>query len=160
MLAGVAAASSQERVAAKQVLSEMTVADIRNNPVIAYEEDCVTRLIQDDVNETAYNRIKNWSISELREYVLSDETSVDDIAFTRKGLTSEVVAAVAKICSNADLIYGGKKMPVIKKPIPPSVFRAPLAAVCSRTIPVTMYRVSPRKSTKGFLRRRRCGDRR
>lgn len=151
MLARVAAASSQERVAAKQVLSEMTVADIRNNPVIAYEEDCVTRLIQDDVNETAYNRIKNWSISELREYVLSDETSVDDIAFTRKGLTSEVVAAVAKICSNADLIYGGKKMPVIKKPIPPSVFRAPLAAVCSRTIPVTMYRVSPRKSTKGFL---------
>ncbi len=102
-------------MAAKQVLSEMTVADIRNNPVIAYEDDCVTRLIQDDVNETAYNQIKNWSISELREYVLSDETSVDDIAFTRKGLTSEVVAAVAKICSNADLIYGAKKMPVIKK---------------------------------------------
>lgn len=76
VLAGVAAASSQERVAAKQVLSEMTVADIRNNPVIAYEDDCVTRLIQDDVNETAYNQIKNWSISELREYVLSDETSV------------------------------------------------------------------------------------
>ncbi len=47
--------------------------------------------------------------------MLSDETSVDDIAFTRKGLTSEVVAAVAKICSNADLIYGAKKMPVIKK---------------------------------------------
>lgn len=115
VLAGVAATSSQERVAAKQVLSEMTVADIRNNPVISYEEDCVTRLIQDDVNETAYNRIKNWSISELREYVLSDETSVDDIAFMRKGLTSEVVAGVAKICSNADLIYGGKKMPVIKK---------------------------------------------
>ena len=64
VLAGVAAASSQERVAAKQVLSEMTVADIRNNPVIAYEDDCVTRLIQDDVNETAYNQIKNWSISE------------------------------------------------------------------------------------------------
>ncbi|ETI92981.1 MAG: hypothetical protein Q621_VSBC00427G0001, partial [Veillonella sp. DORA_B_18_19_23] len=54
-------------VAGKQVLSEMTVADIRNNPVIAYEDDCVTRLIQDDVNETAYNQIKNWSISELRE---------------------------------------------------------------------------------------------
>lgn len=58
VLAGVATASSQERVAAKQVLSEMTVADIRNNPVIAYEDDCVTRLIQDDVNETAYNQIK------------------------------------------------------------------------------------------------------
>ena len=52
VLAGVAAESSQQRVAAKQVLSDMTVADIRNNPVIPYEEDCVTRLIQDDVNET------------------------------------------------------------------------------------------------------------
>lgn len=57
VLAGVAAESSQQRVAAKQVLSDMTVADIRNNPVIPYEEDCVTRLIQDDVNETAYQRI-------------------------------------------------------------------------------------------------------
>ena len=44
VLAGVAAESSQQRVAAKQVLSDMTVADIRNNPVIPYEEDCVTRL--------------------------------------------------------------------------------------------------------------------
>ncbi len=49
----------------------MTVADIRNNPVIPYEEDCVTRLIQDDVNETAYQRIKHWTISDLREYVLN-----------------------------------------------------------------------------------------
>ncbi|MDU3717884.1 MAG: ethanolamine ammonia-lyase subunit EutB, partial [Klebsiella michiganensis] len=115
VLAGVAAESSQQRVAAKQVLSDMTVADIRNNPVIPYEEDCVTRLIQDDVNETAYQRIKNWTISDLREYVLNDEVTSDDIAFVRKGLTSEVVAAVAKVCSNADLIYGAKKMPVIKK---------------------------------------------
>ena len=105
VLAGVAAASSQERVAAKQVLSEMTVAYIRNNPVIAYEDDCVTRLIQDDVNETAYNQIKNWSISELREYVLSDETSVDDIAFTRKGLTSEV-DDVENLSRVLDTIYG------------------------------------------------------
>ncbi|MGL4858602.1 MAG: ethanolamine ammonia-lyase subunit EutB [Enterobacteriaceae bacterium] len=115
MLAGVAAESAQERVAAKQVLSEMTVADIRMNPVVPYEEDCVTRIIQDDINETAYNKIKNWTIGELREYILSDDTSNDDIAFLRKGLTSEVVAGVAKLCSNADLIYGGKKMPVVKK---------------------------------------------
>ncbi len=85
MLAGVAAESSQQRVAAKQVLSDMTVADIRNNPVIPYEEDCVTRLIQDDVNETAYQRIKHWTISDLREYVLNDEVTSDDIAFVRKG---------------------------------------------------------------------------
>mgnify|MGYP000508731506 CR=1 FL=1 len=47
VLAGVAAQSSQERIAAKHVLSELTLADLRENPVIPYEEDCVTRIIQD-----------------------------------------------------------------------------------------------------------------
>ncbi|HSC75488.1 MAG TPA: ethanolamine ammonia-lyase subunit EutB, partial [Pseudomonadales bacterium] len=115
VLAGVAAATAQERVAAKQVLSEMTVADIRMNPVVPYEEDCVTRIIQDGINETSYKKIAQWSISELREYILDDTTCTNRIAFLRKGLSSEVVAAVTKICSNADLIYGAKKMPVVKK---------------------------------------------
>jgi ethanolamine ammonia-lyase large subunit len=115
VLAGLAAHSAQERVAAKQVLSELTLADLRNNPVIPYEEDCVTRLIQDDVNEAAFTKIRNWSVSELREWVLCDEVSMEELEFTRKGLTSEMVAAVAKICSNGDLMYGGKKMPVSKR---------------------------------------------
>jgi ethanolamine ammonia-lyase large subunit len=115
ILAGVAAGTAQERVAAKQVLSELTVADIRMNPVIPYEEDCVTRLIQDGINETSYARVANWSIGELREYILADSTDTDAIAFLRKGLSSEVVAAVAKICSNTDLIYGAKKIPVVKR---------------------------------------------
>lgn len=58
LLAGVAAESAQERVAAKQVLSEMSVADIRMSPVIPYEQDCVTRIIQDDINESAYAKVK------------------------------------------------------------------------------------------------------
>lgn len=115
VLAGVAAGTAQERVAAKQVLAELTVADVRMNPVIPYEEDSVTRLIQDGINESAYARIAQWRIGELREYILADDTGADDIAFLRKGLSSEVVAAVAKICSNADLIYAAKRMPVVKK---------------------------------------------
>jgi ethanolamine ammonia-lyase large subunit len=115
VLAGVAAESARERVAAKYVLSELTLADLRNHPAVPYEEDCVTRVIQDDINEAAYDKIKNWTVSELREYLFRDETNSNDIAFLRKGLTAETVAAVAKICSNADLIYGAKKMPVIKK---------------------------------------------
>ena len=118
VLAGVAAGTAQERVAAKQVLSELTVADVRMNPVIPYEEDSVTRLIQDGINESAYARIAQWRIGELREYILADDTGADDIAFLRKGLSSEVVAAVAKICSNADLIYAAKRMPVVKKEKP------------------------------------------
>ncbi|MDR0576171.1 MAG: ethanolamine ammonia-lyase subunit EutB [Candidatus Accumulibacter sp.] len=115
VLAGVAAQSARERVAAKYVLSELTLADLRNNPAVPYEEDCVTRVIQDDINEAAYGKIKNWTVSELREYLFREETTGNDIAFLRKGLTAEMVAAVAKICSNADLIYAAKKMPVIKK---------------------------------------------
>ncbi|GGY02252.1 ethanolamine ammonia-lyase subunit EutB [Paludibacterium paludis] len=115
MLAGVAAQSSQERVAAKQVLSELTLADLRENPVIPYEEDCVTRVIQDDINESAYARIRNWTVGELREAILGDDTDSTALDYLRKGLTSEMVAAVAKICSNADLVYGAKKMPVVKR---------------------------------------------
>ncbi|WP_412480802.1 ethanolamine ammonia-lyase subunit EutB [Azonexus sp. IMCC34839] len=115
VLAGIAAETAQERVAAKHVLSELTVGDLRNNPVIPYEEDIVTRVIQDGINEGAYDKLKNWTISELREYLFCDGTRLEDIEFLRKGLTSEVVAGVAKICSNADLIYGAKRMPVIKK---------------------------------------------
>ena len=115
VLAGVAARSAQERVAAKYVLAEMTLADLRMNPAVPYEEDCVTRIIQDLVNEGAYGRIRNWTVSELREFILSDETDYAEIEFLRKGLTSEMVSAVAKICSNSDLVYGAKKMPVVKR---------------------------------------------
>ncbi len=115
VLAGIAAETAQERVAAKHVLSELTIADLRNNPVVPYEEDAVTRAIQDGINESAYEKVKNWTVSELREYIFCDGTRMEEMEFLRKGLSSEVVAGVAKICSNADLIYGAKHMPVIKK---------------------------------------------
>ena len=115
VLAGIAAQSAQERIAAKHVLSELTLGDLRNNPVVPYEEDCVTRIIQDAVNESAFSKIKAWTVSELREWLLSDEITLEELEFVRKGLTSEIVAAVAKICSNGDLMYGGKKMPVVKR---------------------------------------------
>jgi ethanolamine ammonia-lyase large subunit len=114
-LAGIAAQDARERVAAKQVLAELTLADLRNNPVVPYEEDCVTRLIQDNVNEAVYKRIANWSVGELREYLLGDTASFEELEVLRKGLTSEMVAAVAKICSNGDLIYGAKLLPVVTK---------------------------------------------
>lgn len=109
-LAGIAATSAAERVAAKEVLANLTVADLRNNPVVAYEEDEVTRIIQDAVNEPIYNEIKNWTISELREWILSHETTGSDIKRISRGLTSEVIAGVTKLMSNMDLVYGAKKI--------------------------------------------------
>ena len=66
-LAGVSALTAEERVAAKAVLAEVKLSDLRNNPVVPYEEDEVTRIIQDDVNEKIYEEIKNWTVSELIE---------------------------------------------------------------------------------------------
>ena len=111
-LAGLAAQSAQERVAAKVVLSALTLHDLRESPAVPYEQDEVTRIIQDDVNESAYRRIQNWTVSELREWILSETTTAQDIRRVRRGLTSEMVAAVCKLMSNLDLIYAAHKMPV------------------------------------------------
>lgn len=108
-LAGIAAASAQERVAAKVVLANLLVSDVRNNPVVSYEEDEVTRIIQDDVNEKIYDSIKNWSMAELREYILDDATGPNEIRRLSRGMTSEVVAGVCKLMSNLDLMLGAKK---------------------------------------------------
>ncbi|SHH48261.1 Ethanolamine ammonia-lyase heavy chain [Clostridium collagenovorans DSM 3089] len=109
-LAGVAATSAEERVAAKVVLSNLTVADLRNNPVVAYELDEVTRIIQDAVNEKIYAEIQNWTIAELREWLLNENTTGADIKRISRGLTSEVIAGVCKLMSNLDLIYAAKKI--------------------------------------------------
>ncbi|EIQ2376664.1 ethanolamine ammonia-lyase subunit EutB [Listeria monocytogenes] len=112
-LAGVAAESAEERVAAKVVLSKMTLGDLRNNPVVPYETDEVTRIIQDQVNDRIHDSIKNWTVEELREWILDHKTTDADIKRVARGLTSEIIAAVTKLMSNLDLIYGAKKICVI-----------------------------------------------
>ena len=111
-LAGVGAESAAERVAAKVVLSELTVRDLRENPVVPYETDEVTRIIQDDLNETIYAEIRNLTLAELRHRILSETTDGEALARLSRGLTSEVVAGVCKLMSNLDLIYAAKKMRV------------------------------------------------
>lgn len=111
-LAGVAAQSSEERVAAKVVLSNLTLSDLRNSPAVPYEMDEVTRIIQDDVNEKIYAEVKNLTVAEFREWLLDDNTTGADIRRVSRGITSEIVAAVAKIMSNMDLVYAAKKIKV------------------------------------------------
>ena len=111
-LAGLAADSAQERVAAKVVLSAVTLADLREHPAVPYEEDEVTRIIQDDLNEPTYEKIRNWTVSDLREWLLSETTTDADIRRIRRGLTAEMIAAVCKLMSNLDLIYAANKITV------------------------------------------------
>ena len=109
-LAGVAAESAEERVAAKVVLSHLTLEDLRNCPAVPYEIDEVTRIIQDDVNEKIYAEIKDLTVSDYREWILDENTSEEDIKRSSRGITSEIVAAVTKLMSNLDLIYAAKKI--------------------------------------------------
>ena len=111
-LAGVGAETAAERVAAKLVLAEVPIWVLRENPAVPYDQDEVTRVIQDAVDPTIYNEIKDWTVGEFREWILADTTSTDMIRRVSNGLTSEMVSAVTKLMSNLDLMYGAKKIPV------------------------------------------------
>ena len=111
-LAGLAAENAAERVAAKVVVSNLTLADLRNNPAVPYETDEVTRIIQDDVNEKIYAQIRSWTVAELREWLLDEANDAAAIRRISRGLTAEMISAVTKLMSNMDLIYAAKKIPV------------------------------------------------
>jgi len=113
-LAGIAAESAAERVAARYVLSEVTLETLRQNPAVPYEEDEVTRVIDDAVNETVYAEIKGMQVGEVREWLLSDTTTGDMIKRFSNALTAEMVAAVAKLMSNLDLMLAASKITVVK----------------------------------------------
>ena len=109
-LAGIAAEDARERVAAKIVLANLTLRDLRENPAVPYEDDEVTRIIQDDLNERIYASIAGWTVSELREWLLDEATTEADIRRISRGLTAEMAAAVAKLMGNLDLITAAAKI--------------------------------------------------
>jgi ethanolamine ammonia-lyase large subunit len=112
-LAGIAAENAKERMAAKWVLAEMMLSDIRENPLLPPEHDEVSRVIEEDLNEKIYTEIRNWSVADLREFLLLSSTGPNEIRRIGRGLTSEMIAAVAKIMSNLDLIQAASKIEVI-----------------------------------------------
>lgn len=111
-LAGIAAKSDLERIAAKIVLAELTVKDITENPVIDYDKDSVTRIILDDLDKRIYETVKNLTIGELREYILDSKRTSSELLTLSKGLSSEVIAALCKIMSNLDLMYVSSKLEI------------------------------------------------
>ncbi|MFV0429432.1 MAG: ethanolamine ammonia-lyase subunit EutB [Arachnia sp.] len=112
-LAGIAATSVAERVAAKYVLAEVPLAVLRENPAVAYDKDEVTRAIDEGINETIYQEIKGWTVGEFREWILANGTSGDQIKRVSNALTGEMIAAVAKLMGNLDLVVAAKKIPVV-----------------------------------------------
>ena len=113
ILAGIGASSVQERIAAKAVLSEVLLQEILDNPLIPYETDDITRLINDDLDMKIFAEIKHWSVAELREYILQLDVGSNELKRVSKGLNSEMIAAVTKLMSNLDLIHAASKIEVI-----------------------------------------------
>jgi ethanolamine ammonia-lyase large subunit len=114
-LAGIAAVSEQERIAAKMVLADLTLRDLRENPVVPYDRDEVTRVIDDALDRSIYDEIANQTVGEFREWILDDETTEEQVARAGRGCTGEIAAAVAKLSSNLDLITIGAKVRVVTK---------------------------------------------
>src|ERR1700730_3402003 len=114
-LAEIAAASEEERVAAKMALARVPLSTFVNEALIPYESDEVTRLIIDDHSPEAFAEISHLTVGDFRNWLLSDTT--DSAALTRiaAGLTPEMVAAVSKLMRNQDLIVAAKKRPVVTR---------------------------------------------
>lgn len=113
MLVNLGANTVQERIAAKIVLSELTLQDIRENPLIPYELDDITRLIDDNLDGSIYEEVKGWTVAQLREYILQLHVGSEELKRLSKGLSSEMIAAVTKLMSNLDLIHVANKIEVI-----------------------------------------------
>ena len=112
-LAGVAARSEQERVAAKHALADLTLQQIVDQPLIPPEKDDVSRLILETHDQRTFAEIKSLTVGELRELILSDETSGADLRRLHWAITPEMAAAVAKLMSNKDLVLAAAKIRVI-----------------------------------------------
>jgi ethanolamine ammonia-lyase large subunit len=108
-LAGVAATSAQERVAARTVLADVPLARFLEEPLVPYDEDDVTRLILDGHDPAAFAPVARLTVGELREWLLAYETGPETLAAVAPGLTPEMAAAVSKLMRNQDLVLAARK---------------------------------------------------
>ncbi len=114
-LAGVAAASMEERVAAQMALADLPLKRFLEEPVIPYEEDEVTRLIMDSHDQAAFAAVAHLTVGGFRNWLLSAEASTDKLQALAPGVTPEMAAAVSKIMRNQDLILVARKCRVVTK---------------------------------------------
>ncbi len=109
-LAGIAARSERERVAAKRRLADLTLKEILQQPLLPPEEDEVTRLILETFDQTAFQPFRSLTVGEFREFLLADATSEADLRACQRAIIPEMAAAVAKIMSNKDLIMAAARI--------------------------------------------------
>ena len=114
-LAGLAARSERERVAAKCKLADLSLTEIVQQPLIDPSADDVSSLILQTFDEDAFRPIRSMTVGELREHILDDATGERELRQIQRAIIPEIIAAVAKIMSNKDLVLAAAKVRNITK---------------------------------------------
>ncbi len=115
MLAGLAATSAEERVAAQCALADVALTRFCEEAVVPYEDDEVTRLIMDTHDVEAFAQVRSLTVGELRDWLLSDDATPERVAALSPGLMPEMAAAVSKLMRVQDLIAAARKIRVITR---------------------------------------------
>jgi ethanolamine ammonia-lyase large subunit len=114
-LAGIAAESGEERVAAQYALADLPLATLLGETVVPYEDDEVTRLIVDTHDKAAFAPIAHLTVGGLRDWLLSDAATTAKLVALAPGITPEIAAAVAKISGLQDLMVMAAKCAVVTR---------------------------------------------
>ena len=111
-LAGVAADSAEQMIAARMALADVPLKQFLNEAVVPYEDDEVTRLIVDSHDAPGFAAVSSLTVGGFRDWLLSDAATSETLAKVSRGITPEMVAGVSKLMRNQDLILVAKKCAV------------------------------------------------
>jgi ethanolamine ammonia-lyase large subunit len=114
-LAGVAATSAEQRMAARMALAELPLKRFLDEAIVPYEEDEVTRLIVDTHDKAAFAAVAHLTVGEFREWLLADTATPETLAALAPGLMPEMAAAVSKLMRNQDLVLAARKCRVVTR---------------------------------------------
>src|ERR1700678_1737006 len=109
-LAGIAAGSERERVAAKRQLADLPLDEIVQNPLIDPDQDDVSRLILEYYDRENFQPLKSMTVGEFRERLLDDATTDAELKSIQRAMIPDIAAAVAKIMSNKDLVLAAARI--------------------------------------------------
>ncbi|MGC1168393.1 MAG: ethanolamine ammonia-lyase subunit EutB, partial [Candidatus Acidiferrales bacterium] len=109
-LAGIAAGSERERVAAKRQLADLPLDEIVRRPLIDPDDDDVSRLTLETFDQQGFAPLRSMTVGEFREFLLEDSTGEAELRNIQRAIIPEIAAAVAKIMSNKDLVLAAAKI--------------------------------------------------
>ncbi len=142
-LAGIAAASAAERVAAQMALAEIPLKHFLDEAVVPYEADEVTRLIVDTHDADAFALVRHLTVGDFRDWLLGDAADAPALAALAPGLTPEMAAAVSKLMRVQDLILVAQKARVVTRFRNTIGLAGACPRACSPTIRPTIRPASP-----------------